>query len=224
MSIQDREYHVSASRTFRIIRDLYGLSHKIVFDIGCGFGEYLRFFGEESIGITTTQDEIEYGKKNGLHIIFGNAEWLENISLHDRFDAIWANNLFEHLLSPHAFLMKLKNVSHSETLIILGVPVVPKFVSLISFRQFRGILATNHINFFTYTTLRLTVERAGWTVRAARPFLFKNMLLDRLAAPFAPHIYVVAANNPDFKYPPKKVGEWIADAHYQELLSITRQI
>ncbi len=223
MTIEDRERHVSASRTFRNIRELYRLSDKTVFDVGCGFGEYLRFFGEGSVGITTTHAEIEYGKKHGLDIMFWNAEKLEDCPFNKKFDTVWANNLFEHLLSPHAFLMKLKKYSCIETVIILGVPVVPKISSLTTFKWFRGALATNHINFFTHTILRLTVERAGWSVQVVRPFIFKNILLDSIVRPFAPHVYVVAKNSPDFKYPFKKVNEWIADEHYADLLSITQQ-
>ncbi len=173
MSIENREKNVAYSRTFRIIRSLYCLSDKAVLDVGCGFGEYLRFFGSGSMGITTTAAEIEYAKNHNLTVLFGNAELLGDVASQREFDAVWANNLFEHLLSPHAFLMKLKKLSHGRTILILGVPVVPKIVSLLSLGRFRGALATNHINFFTYVTLRLTAERAGWTVAAARPFSLK---------------------------------------------------
>lgn len=224
MSIQIREENVKLSRTFKNIRSIYRLQDKVVLDIGCGFGEYLRLFGKGSIGITTTQEEIDYGNNNNLPIVFGNAEQIERVSLDGKnFEIIWANNLFEHLLSPHAFLVKLKKVSNNNTQIILGVPVIPKIVSMISLRWWRGTLASNHVSFFTNTTLGLTVERAGWNVRAVRPFFSKNKLLDILCGPFAPHMYVVAENNPDFKYPPKKLKEWVNDAHYAELLKITNQ-
>lgn len=224
MSIQLREENVKLSRTFKNIRSLYSLQDKAVCDIGCGFGEYLRLFGKGSIGITTTQNEIDYGKENNLPIVFGNAEKIDQTFFDGkRFEAIWANNLFEHLLSPHAFLIKLKKVSNNNTQVILGVPVIPKVVSLISLRWWRGTLASNHVSFFTHKTLGLTVERAGWNVRAVRPFFFKNKFLDVLCRPFAPHMYVVAENNPDFKYPPKKLKEWINDVHYAELLDITGQ-
>jgi hypothetical protein len=224
MPIKFREKNVQSSRTFKNLRDLYGLSNKAVCDIGCSFGEYLRFFGKGSIGITTTKEEIEYGKNNDLKIIFGNAEKIESIFTDtQKFEVIWANNIFEHLLSPHAFLIKLKKISERNSMIILGVPVVPKIVSLAFFPWFRGALASNHVNFFTLRTLRLTVERAGWNVREARPFIFKNKFLDSLLHPFAPHVYVVAENNLEFKYPPKKVKEWISDEHYTDLLSITNQ-
>lgn len=224
MSIKHREENVKSSRTFRNIVRLYGLSEKSVCDIGCGFGEYLRFFGKGSIGVTTTNEEVDYGKHNDLHIIFGNAERLESTFANgEKFEAVWANNLFEHLLSPHGFLMNIKKISNDNTLLILGVPVIPKIVSLISLPWFRGTLASNHINFFTRQSLGLTVLRGGWKTITVRPFIFKNRYLDFLVRPFAPHLYVVARNDTGFAYPAKKLKEWVSDHHYDDLLGITRQ-
>lgn len=214
---------IDNSTTFRNICELFRLKEKKVLDIGCGHGHYLKHFGKGSVGITTAKDEVEFGKQNSLNIIFGNAEYLEESLDGIQFDAFWANNLFEHLLSPHSFLMKLKKIAHTDSVLVLGVPVVPKIVSLIKLKWFRGVLASNHINFFTADTLRLTVERAGFKVLYTRPFIFKSVFLDSLLRPFAPHIYVVAKNDMEFKYMPKKVGEWKDDLRYKELLSITKQ-
>jgi len=183
----------------------------------------LKLFGRNSLGVTTTLEEVDYGKKNDLHIVYGNVEKISELNLASDFEYIWANNLFEHLLSPHAFLVRLKTVSSESTHIILGVPVIPKITSLIKWKYFRGVMASNHINFFTHTSLGLTVERAGWNVACVRPFIFKNYFLDSLARPFAPHVYVVAKNDSHFKYPPKKIKEWVEDPHYKELLIITGQ-
>lgn len=223
MDVDNRTNKVQVSRTFRIMRDIFGLSQKSVLDVGCGFGEYLRHFGPDSIGITTTDNEIDYGKENGLNIVFGNAEKIADLGFSKKFDAIWANNLFEHLLSPHAFLIKLKTVSKPDAVAIIGVPVIPKLESLIYLKWFRGSLASNHVSFFTRKTLVLSVERAGWKIIGARPFFFKNKFLDFLCSPFAPHLYIVAMNDSNFKYPEKKLKEWVTDSHYADLLAITGQ-
>ena len=214
---------IDHSRTFRNICDLFSLRNKKVLDIGCGHGHYLRHFGKGSVGVTTARDEVIFGQENKLNIVFGNAEYLGETNFNTVFEAFWANNLFEHLLSPHAFLMNLKKLAKDNALVILGVPVVPKASSLLNLKWWRGPLASNHVNFFTHTTLRLTAEYAGWEVVSTRPFIFKNYFLDRLIRPLAPHMYIVAKNKPEFKYPPKKVHEWIGDPHYKEMLTITHQ-
>ncbi len=223
MNINDRFKKVSVSKTFGNILDTFNLPERKVLDLGCGYGEYLKLFGKGSVGITTTNEEVDFGQENNLNIKFGNVEKVESLVLDTSFDVIWANNLFEHLLSPHAFLMKLKTISHKDTRIILGVPVVPKIVSLINTKYFRGVLASNHINFFTHTTLKLSAERAGWEVEEVRPFFYKNYFLDLILRPFSPHIYVVAKNNTTFAYAPKKLKEWITDDMYEPLLKITKQ-
>ncbi len=214
---------VEKSRTFAHICELFSLKSKSVVDIGCGHGHYLTHFGEGSVGLTTASDEVAFGKEHNLNIIFGNAEYLDEYLGEKKYSAFWANNLFEHLLSPHAFLMKLKKNATDTSLLVLGVPVIPKIVSLVHLKWFRGMLASNHINFFTAQSLFLTVSRAGWVVTDVRPFIFKNSLLDRCVRPFAPHVYVVARNDEAFQYPPKKIGEWKDDDRYKDLLLITNQ-
>jgi len=210
---------VARSRTFNRILSTFGLRTEKVMDLGCGYGEYLACFGAGSLGITSTPHEVEYGTSHGLHIVRGNVEKLGELGIHERFGAIWANNLFEHLLAPHAFLIGLKAFAGPETALILGVPVVPRIASLMRTGPFRGALAVAHVNFFTRETLQLTVERAGWKVEAVRPFIFSWRWLDLMASFFAPHLYVVAHDDADFSYHEKKLKEWKDEPQYAALIS-----
>jgi len=221
--IEERFKKVSESRTFRNIISVHNLSSKKILDLGCGFGEYLAHFGRGSVGLTTTKEEVEYGKDSGLDIRFGNVEDIDKFFTDLDIQGVWANNLFEHLISPHSFLIKLKKVLDGNSILILGVPVVPFPSFLLKFSLFRGALASNHINFFTKKTLRLTAEFAGWKVMTVRPFFFKSSFLDFLFSLFAPHQYLIASNDTNFKYPPKKLKEWIDDSKYDDLLKITNQ-
>ncbi len=202
--IKKRFKLINSSRTFNNIYEEFSLGNKKVLDLGCGYGEYLVNFAKKSLGITNALSEVEYGKKNNINIIHGNIENIDRLDINYDFDVIWANNFFEHILSPHSFLMKLKKNANKNTLLILGVPVIPKFISLLRLKKFRGSLATNHINFFTKDSLKLTTERAGWNVVDIRPFISNNGFLDRLSGFIYPHLYIVASNNIDFKYPDKK--------------------
>ncbi len=219
--IAQREKNVRASTTLQRIVARFRLSDKKVLDIGCGFGEYLQCFGEGSVGITTTPEEVAYGVHIGRDIRLGNAEALDEVlKPKESFDVFWANNLLEHLLSPHAFLVRLKQFARPDSLLILGTPVVPMVPALTKIKKFRGALATPHINFFMLPTYRLTVQYAGWHIEEISPFFFSSSLLNRWGAPFAPHLYLVARNNPHYRYPPKKVKEWEHDARYRPLLSL----
>ena len=218
-AILARHASVARSHTFRHIPEALPLGRSRVLDVGCGYGEYLAHFGKGRIGITTTSAEVAYGERHGLSIREGNAEALDRAMFGERFEYVWTNNRFEHLVAPHAFLMSLKSVISDSGRLILGVPVVPFVPTLMRERHFRGALASNHINFFTLDTLRLTVERTGRTVEDIRPFYATAPLVDRLASRIAPHLYVVARNDPTFSYPVKKVKEWQDEPHYAGLLA-----
>lgn len=204
--IENRFENVGKSKTFRNIVESFDLGQKSVLDIGCSYGEFLVHFGEGSVGITITPDEAGYAKTKGLDVRAGNIE-LESFVLEEKFDVVFANNIIEHLFSPHQFLIKIKRYLKSEGFIILGVPCIPKIVSLLNFNKFRGSLASQHINFFTKTTLIKTIESAGFEVKEIRGFHINNKILDHLLDFIYPHFYLVAKPKKDFQYSEKKLSE-----------------
>lgn len=197
-AIEKRFENISKSKTFQNIIGIFGLDKKRVLDIGCAFGEFTACFGEGSVGLTITKEEAEYGRGRGLDIRYGDIESSDLLS-EEKYDVIFANNLFEHLYSPHNFLRKIKKHLVPGGILILGVPCIPKIVSLLQIKKFRGSLAGSHINFFTRDTLIKTVERGGWKPLTTRGFHFANKTIDRLLDPIYPHFYVVAISDPDFK-------------------------
>jgi SAM-dependent methyltransferase len=153
--IEARFVAVSRSRTFRNLLDTYGLSSKAVLDIGCSYGEHLAHFGPGSTGLTIEPEEAAEGQRRGLDIRFANIEM--GLPFEKTYDAIYCSNLLEHLYSPHSFLHMLRGVVKPNSILILGVPVLPFPLILTRIRKFRGALATQHINFFVKATLALTV-------------------------------------------------------------------
>jgi len=197
---------VEQSRTFQNIVATYDLKNKSVFDIGCSYGEFLIHFGKGSTGVTVTESEVAYGTEKGLDIRLGNIE-LDAFVLEQKYDVLFANNIFEHLYSPHHFLIKAKKFLKPDGIMILGVPCIPKVVSLTHLPKFRGSLAVEHINFFTRDTLTKTVERGGWKVKNVRGFHFKHSMIDGLLNPVYPHFYVVASMDHTFAYPERRLRE-----------------
>jgi len=196
--IEQRFKNVGKSKTFSNIVRIFELNKRAVLDIGCTNGEFLIHFGPGSVGLTIVQKEVEYGKVKNLDIRFGNIESTD-FDMSDRFDVIFANNLFEHMHAPHDFLLKIKRFLRPDGLLILGVPTIPKIVSLIRLRKFRGAMAVSHINFFTRQTLIHTVLRAGWKIDTMRGFHFSVPLVDRLLDLIYPHFYVVARLDPNWR-------------------------
>ena len=197
---------MESSKTFRNICRKFSLVGKSVLDIGCSNGEFLVHFGQDSIGLTVLEEEVSAGQEAGLDVRLANVED-DNFSLDCKFDVIFANNIFEHLQSPHNFLIRIKEFLKPGGLLILGVPCIPYLTPLVRLKKFRGSLASLHINFFTRSSLIKTVQYAGWDVHEARGFRFRNAVLDYLLNPIYPHFYVIACANPDFRYSAKRVKE-----------------
>ena len=203
----DRRFaNVSRSKTFTNIVKTLNLDTKSVLDIGCSYGEFLPHFGEGSTGVTLVQEEVDVGIARGLDIQYGNIESPE-FSLEKKYDAIFANNIFEHLYSPHQFLRNIGQYLKSDGILILGVPCIPKISFLLVHKKFRGSLAVAHINFFTKETLEWTARRGGWKPFMNRGFRLKNIFLDSLLDLIYPHFYVVAHADKDFAYSKKRMKE-----------------
>ena len=205
VDLEKRMSNVSRSRTFNNIINEFNLSNKKVLDIGCSYGEFLAKFGKESVGLTVNQKEVAWGKLKNLDIQIGNIE--EDYNTDEKFDVIFANNIFEHMLAPHLFLLKIKNYLKEDGILILGVPCVPYVQSLIRLRQFSGSLSPAHVNFFNRYTLQLFVEYGGWKVSKNSGFYFTNKILDFLFNFICPHFYIVAKVNKNFKYEEKRLIE-----------------
>ncbi|MBI4114349.1 MAG: class I SAM-dependent methyltransferase [Candidatus Niyogibacteria bacterium] len=216
VKINARFHNVAKSATFQNIITAYRLRDKRVLDIGCSYGEHLVHFGKGSVGLTITEPEIDFGKEKGINIRYGNIE-SSDFKTEGIFpaqggpamgwDAIFANNVLEHLFSPHYFLYKSRELLKENGILILGVPCVPKIVLLMHIQKFRGSLSLPHINFWTGDTLRRTVERGGFTVHETRGFHFQNKMLDAFFEPVYPHFYCVATPIKNFTYPEKRMGE-----------------
>lgn len=204
--IEQRFAGVASSATFRNIISYHQLDKKTVLDIGCSYGEFLAHFEKGSVGVSISPDEASYGRSKGLNIQEGNIED-SKFDIDQKFDIIFANNIFEHLLAPHTFLITIKKFLKPGGVLILGVPCIPKIVTLMKLAKFRGSLATGHINFFTKDTLIQTVLHAGWNVISIRGHHFSNSIIDRLLNPVYPHFYVSAQIDRDFDYSEKRKKE-----------------
>ncbi len=211
-AIEKRFRDVARSRTFRNIVTTFDLGEKPVLDIGCSHGEFLSHFGPGSVGVTIIEDEVVYGKQKGLDIRLGNIED-KKFLLTEKFDVVFANNIFEHLYEPHTFLREVGKHLKPDGVLILGVPCIPKIVWLAKFRKFRGAFAVAHINFFTRETLYHTMTHGGWNVFEMRGFRFRNPLLDWLLNPIYPHFYGIAKSDNSFSYGSKRMRELAGYTH-----------
>lgn len=191
-------------RTLGYLIKRLALDSKEVLDVGSSEGRFLARFGEGSVGVTIIPEHVALATEKGLTVVLGNIEDPSFI-LSQKFDAVWANNIFEHLNAPHLFLMNIKKFIKPDGMLILGVPVIPVPAFLTRFKKFRGAYAVSHVNFFTRRTLVDTVRSAGWDIVEARSFHFERPWVDALFNTIAPHMYIVARPVSGFVYPNKRL-------------------
>lgn len=179
----------------------FDLGSKRVLDVGCGDGETLRYFGPGSLGLELNPEYVRRARTQGLAVhewnfVNGIPGWLSG-----RFDAVWCSNLLEHVLSPHLFLLDLRQALTPNGILCVVVPITRRF----RFGPWRGFEAADHISFFTPRTLRHTVARAGYDVTflgcASIPAVPK--LAGSLLASVSPSVILAASPVEDFRYPDK---------------------
>ena len=179
-----------------------------VLDIGCGGGMHLFDFHEGSVGM----DGRTFDPRPGYGFIKWNFEGdisstLQQNGQSPKFKYVWCNDVLEHVLSPHLFLLNLRRALSDDGILFLGVPLVnplsfPKLQTRNNvFNLFCGFRSQDHVNFFTFSTLKHTAEYAGFDVDG-----WYSPFLPGKRAPMIgvePATILVLRKSPDFNYGPK---------------------
>jgi hypothetical protein len=195
-------------RTVRWLRARYGFDRRRVLEIGSHFGGHLLWWGPGSEGVEVRDVAAAFTTAMGCRTHRLNVEDGFGGLAEASFGAIHTNNLLEHLVAPHLFLLRCHRLLAAGGLLVVGHPVVPPagVRRLWTAAGVRGWLASEHVNFFTPASVRLACERAGFDVveQLSPAFLRLHPLLARLLLPVAPSCYSVCRKRADFRYDPKR--------------------
>jgi cyclopropane fatty-acyl-phospholipid synthase-like methyltransferase len=136
-------------------------------------GELLLHFDLEKVasevwGIDADREGIEILERHGSkNIVQGDLEHLEDCDLDGTFDVIVAGEVIEHINNPGLFLTGIKRFMTGDTQLILTT--VNAYCAMRFFyygaRGRRGLaepVHPDHIAYYSYSTLKLLVERHGF--------------------------------------------------------------
>jgi SAM-dependent methyltransferase len=200
-------------RRIRFIRSHYPWSlEQRALDVGCGGFAHLVKFPAGSIGL----DGRDLDPPAGFHFV----RWNFDLDISDTLSAaghpprsrvIWCSDVLEHAPSPHVFLLNLRRALAEDGVLFLGVPLVnplafPRLQTRTNvFNAFCGFLSQDHVNFFTFKTLRHTVQFAGFELDGwYSPFI-------NLRRPWVtglePVTVLALKRVPDWNYGPKAYKE-----------------
>ena len=158
-------------------------------DLGAGIGHYLKFMSDSSYGLDLT----EIKDKN----IYS---WNFNDEIHEQdletADVLQCSNFLEHVLRPHEFLIKIKGILKPDGILVIAVPNT----TLLNKGPFSGTLQADHVNFYNNSTLKLTVEYAGYDILFSGTSSFPKF--GHLFAKIGPTLMIVARPKDRFQYPP----------------------
>jgi len=218
----ERIIHKFFSHPQRIVRLLvskHQFDDKKVLDIGSSYGQTLLHWGGDSEGFEVSDRFVTFLQSLGKKVHKGNAEDGFPMLQAASYDAIFTNNLFEHLVSPHLFLARLFSLLKPGGTLAIGHPIVPPQPLRFLWKSigFRGWLAAEHINFFTPQTARLFLQRSGFKVERQYFSAFASLpILSRLTVPFGVHCLSVCKKRDGYKYSSKRVvefdPEWASDS------------
>jgi 2-polyprenyl-3-methyl-5-hydroxy-6-metoxy-1,4-benzoquinol methylase len=151
---------------------------KTALDVGCatgGFGALLKEnFNCEVWGVEPDTESANEASKNIDFVI--NDLFTENLpQLADKkFDAIFFNDVLEHLQDPDKALLACKRLLNFTGVIIASIPNIrwyPVILSLLRYKDFKyehaGVMDRTHLRFFTKKSMIRMFEENGYKVITA---------------------------------------------------------
>jgi SAM-dependent methyltransferase len=158
----------------RLIERAAGATRGDLLDIGCGAGAFLRFMSQR--GFRVAGAEISPSVSEAARTRFsldvmtaGADEAIAKLQQQGRtFDVVTMIHTFEHLTQPGPTLERLRSILKPGGLLALNVPNIRYF--LVPLDRLLGTAvagiwdSVSHFSYFSWRSLALTCERAGYTV------------------------------------------------------------
>jgi 2-polyprenyl-3-methyl-5-hydroxy-6-metoxy-1,4-benzoquinol methylase len=164
---------------------------KKILDVGCGTGAFassLQKSDREVWGIEMMKTEAKTASKT-MYKVFNSSceESIEHLPDH-YFDAIYFNDVLEHLVDPYKVLKDIKVKLKKDGVVISSIPNVRyhnTFLKVLINKDWKyekfGVMDITHLRFFTKKSIKRMYEEAGYKVsineginvsKSIRPILY----------------------------------------------------
>lgn len=169
---------------------------KRIMDVGCGNGAFAslvkRKNDAEVWGIELMEEEAKVAETVLDKVLTGNCENHIDTLPENYFDAIYFNDVLEHLADPYSVLEILKSKLAPNGVIISSIPNVRFFRTfwrVVFSKDWRydefGIMDKTHLRFFTGKSIKRMYEELGYDIlihegiksRSLKPILFNILVL-----------------------------------------------
>lgn len=137
-----------------------------ILDVGCETGTFLMHFPEVFVrdGVELSVYSVDIARKRGLKVY---NDFLENIEFERVYDLVTAFAILEHLVEPHRFLSKLKDLVASNGLLVIMIPshqcLKEKIMTLLG-KKWKMYSPPEHLNFYSKAYLDGYLNSAGFVL------------------------------------------------------------
>lgn len=149
-----------------VIAQLPEVSAWSILDIGCGYGAWLRNFGDSNrlLGIEQSVQAAEIASERfGVEV--HQTDFMQNDLPAGSFDFVSGLAMIEHFIDPLAALVEMNRVLRPDGYLYLQTPDLRGLVVRRGIARFFKLV---HTYYFSLTTLAGLCEKAGFEVVAAR--------------------------------------------------------
>jgi SAM-dependent methyltransferase len=162
---QPKELHADSFARY-LGRQLHALTGGgRLLDFGCGWSNYLagaKAAGFDAIGIEVDGAKVEFGRRHGFEVMQANL--LAKTLPADSFDAVIAQQVFEHLYDPVPHLEELRRVLKPGGVLFLSVPNYGGLAAKIKGSRWDMLGPVGHVRYFTHRTLAKFLADHGFEV------------------------------------------------------------
>ncbi|MRX70386.1 Ubiquinone/menaquinone biosynthesis C-methylase UbiE [Flavobacterium resistens] len=146
-----------------------------ILEVGCGrgcFGASLKKENNREVwGLELMPEEGKEAKKVLDRVLIGKCEDLLNDLPDNYFDAIYFNDVLEHLFDPYSLLKEIKRKLTDKGVVISSIPNIRYHNEFRSFLfkkdwkyEQKGVLDFTHMRFFTGKSIQKMYKDAGYVV------------------------------------------------------------
>lgn len=143
-----------------------------VFDIGCGYGAWLRYCYDKGLcctGVDMAPEAVEHLQTLGFDVKCTDLDADLSSMGHRPYDVVTLLNVLEHLREPADMLRRIREqLLTSGGVIVITVPNDFNPFQTVANKQFNlgewWVVPPNHINYFDPETLRSLLEACGYDV------------------------------------------------------------